>query len=123
MGTSSTARGNAAADAIVSGTTHVSLHTGDPGATGANEATGNGYARQSITMGAASGKTTSNTNAPTWTASGGNLGGGALTYYGLWDSVSGGNFLWGDTISGGGDTVSDGSTYTLPIGNLDVVMP
>ncbi|WP_017599194.1 phage tail fiber protein [Nocardiopsis lucentensis] len=35
--------------------THMSLHTSDPGATGANEATGGSYARKAITWGAASG--------------------------------------------------------------------
>ncbi|WP_043648081.1 phage tail fiber protein [Nocardia thailandica] len=71
------------------GTVWVSLHTGDPGSTGTAEASGGtpAYARKQST----------------WTSgSGGALTGsqvvidvpaGTYTYAGLWDAVSGGNFI------------------------------
>lgn len=70
----------------------VSLHTGDPGTTGANEATGGSpaYARQSVTMGApvngvsTSDQVTFNVPADTY------------THFGVWDSsgaFKGGNPL------------------------------
>lgn len=39
--------------------THISLHTGDPGTTGASEATGGGYARKTTTVTATGGTGTS----------------------------------------------------------------
>jgi hypothetical protein len=44
---------NAIADAEAARITHISLHTADPGTTGASEATGGSYARQAVTFNAA----------------------------------------------------------------------
>lgn len=79
-------------------TIYLSLHTAAPGLTGANEVTGNAYARVAIAFGAASGGAVSSsalvtTPAPTpsnW---------GTVTYFGLWDSLSGGNYLGGDQLT------------------------
>jgi hypothetical protein len=49
-----TAGKNAALNALAALITHVSLHTGDPGGTGASEVTGGAYARKSVTWAAAS---------------------------------------------------------------------
>lgn len=119
MGTSSTTAGNAGLDAVLNGVTHVSLHTSDPGTTGANEATGNGYARQAVTLSAASSKASTNSADVVWTASGGTLGGGTVSHYGLWDSVSGGNFRYGGPLAAS-RTVADTETLTIATGNLDV---
>lgn len=68
--------------------THASLHTGDPGTTGANEATGGGYARQELT----------------WTAGAADgvisaaqvefdVAAGTYTHVGLWTAATGGTFV------------------------------
>jgi len=68
----------------------VSLHTADPGETGANEVTGGSYGRQQVAFGAASSGTLSNsaqvdfTGMPTTT-----------TYaWGVWTASTGGTCLW-----------------------------
>jgi hypothetical protein len=49
---------------LVTGTTYeLSLHAGDPGGTGANEASGGSYARQAITFAASSGGSQASNNA------------------------------------------------------------
>ena len=45
-----------------------SLHTASPGNTGANEATGGSYVRQSVTFGAPSSGVKTSTNAQNWTS-------------------------------------------------------
>jgi len=71
-------------------TIYVSLHTGDPGDTGANELTAPSYARAAITFSAPSGGSISNAATVSWTA-GENWG--TITHFALWDSATGGNPL------------------------------
>jgi len=89
--------------------THVSLHTGDPGTTGAAEVTGGDYARVAVT----------------WDPTGGNLtitapaefdvaGGTTVSHYGLW---AGATFYGGDTLSAS-ETFANAGTYTLT--DLDI---
>jgi hypothetical protein len=57
--------------------------------------------------------------------SGGEDGWGIVTYLGVWDAVSGGNFLFqGEPIvnSGGYATVDLGDTYSIPAGTLQISM-
>ena len=73
----------------------VSLHTADPGDTGAGEVVGTPYARQSVTFVAAgSNPTIASNNAvvqfPTATNSW-----GTISYFGLWSAVTVGTFLGG----------------------------
>lgn len=102
-------------------TARVSLHTADPGLTGTSEVTagGNAYARQPVTFGAPAdgggGRRIANTGALTWT----NMPGVTVTYAGLWDSLSGGNFLYGDELTAQ-QVVNAGGTFEFPIGNLTV---
>lgn len=78
----------------------LSLHTADPGDTGASELTSgaNGYGRQTITWAAATTGTASNSAAATFgpcaTASW-----GAISGLGVWDATSGGNLLWGGVLA------------------------
>ncbi len=76
-------------------TTFVSLHTGDPGTTGANEVSGGTYARVAVTFGAQStisgGRRISvasqvSVNVPAGTT---------VTFVGVFDAVTGGNFIAG----------------------------
>jgi hypothetical protein len=78
----------------------LSLHTADPGDTGASELTSgaNGYGRQTATFSAATSGTASNSGAATFgpcaTASW-----GAISGLGIWDATSGGNLLWGGVLA------------------------
>jgi hypothetical protein len=81
-------------------TAYVSLHTADPGNTGASEVSGNGYARQGPVAFTASGNNPtvdSNTavvSFPTATATW-----GTVTNFGLWTAATAGTFLGGQTLS------------------------
>jgi hypothetical protein len=99
---------------------YISLHTGDPAQTGANEVTTTagsgwvGYARQSVTTGtsgtgagsgfgapAASGTLQQSQNGSTITfpASASNSGTVTVTYFGVWDALTSGNYLMGGALS------------------------
>jgi len=76
---------------------YVSLHTADPGTTGASEVTGSAYARQgSVTLTRTAG-TSKNSSAavtfPTVTTTP-----YTVTHFGLWDAASSGNFLIGGAL-------------------------
>ena len=106
---------NLAAPAI--STPYISLHTADPGETGASECTGGSYARQAGSFGAASGGAISTdadlqfTSMPACT----------VTHVGVWDAASGGNFLWGGALSAS-KTVNSGDTFEIASGDLDVTL-
>ncbi len=101
MGTS-TYLGNAIVNAIVNATSfslagnpYVSLHTGDPGITGANEVSGGSYARQQTGFNAAASKAGANTASITFSS----MPTATVTYVGLWDASTSGNFLGGGELS------------------------
>lgn len=64
----------------------ISLHSADPGDTGANELTGGSYIRQQVAFGAAASGTLSNTGAITWSVPAGNV-----VAWGVWDASTVGN--------------------------------
>lgn len=83
--------------ALVVAQAYMSLHSGDPGGTGANELSGNNYGRVAMSYGAAATKSASSdavTNSPT--ASG---DWAQATYGGLWTLPTGGSFIWGDQLT------------------------
>lgn len=98
----STYAGNLALDWLLSTATatrpttwYLSLHTADPGLTGANElltSVDADYVRKAITFAAASGLTKATDAGVTWTADA-----AATTYIvthvGIWDALTAGNFL------------------------------
>lgn len=102
-------------------TTRVSLHTDDPGLTGANEVTpgANSYERKAVTFGVPAtgggGRQIANTGALTWT----DMPGVTVTHVGLWDALETGNFLYGDALAAP-QVVNAGGTFEFPIGNLTV---
>jgi len=101
---------------------YVALYTVAPSDSGGGtEVSGNGYAREAVTFAAATspGGTTSNTNAVTFTASGGNWG--SITHIGIHDAVSGGNLLWHGAMTAS-KTVNDGDTLEFSIGNIDLTI-
>lgn len=101
-------------------TIYFSLHTADPGQTGASEVTTGagsgwvGYARQAVTTGtsgtgagavfaapSASGtlQQTTNGSAITFPASGATSGTVVTTYFGIWDALTAGNYLGGGALT------------------------
>lgn len=106
-----TALGNKILDHLRGGTAwtqpaglYLSAHTADPLLTGANEVTvagTNSYARQAITFGtAAASKSIANTVAATITMPS-TLGANTeVTWLGIWDAATGGNFLYKCPIGG-----------------------
>lgn len=105
---------------------YVSLHTADPGETGANELPGtNGYARVSVTNNATNfpaatgGAKANGTEIAGFAASGGPWS--AVTHFGLWDAVTAGNFLGGGALSAS-KTLTDGDTASFAVGDLDITL-
>lgn len=101
-------------------TPYVSLHTADPGETGASESTGGSYARQVATtkFGVASAGAVSNTAAISFT----NMPASTITHVGVWDAVTAGNFLWGGAITPSSKSVNAGDTVQIGVGNLDITL-
>jgi hypothetical protein len=104
---------------LVPGTTYyLSLHTADPGTTGANEVTGGSYARQPITYGAAASgsKASSGSHAsqafPGMPSESGNL------WTGVWTAATSGTFLWGDPTAGVTGPVAAGATVNFGSGQV-----
>jgi hypothetical protein len=91
----------------------ISLHTADPGATGANEATGGSYARQSAGYAAASGGACALSGTVSFTA----LASGTYTHMGLWDSTGTPKFLQGAAFASSA-TVSAGGTVNVTSATL-----
>jgi len=101
---------------------YVALYTAAPSDSGGGtQVSTGGYARQSVTFGAASspGGTTSNTNTVSFTASGASYG--TVTHIGIFDNVSGGNLLWHGSMTAS-KTVADGDTLEFSIGNIDLTL-
>lgn len=91
-------------------TVYVSLHNGDPGADGSNELTGGSYARQQVNHAGWNAAAVATEGSECTTISDltfSNLLANTITHVGIWDALSGGNFLQGgetiqDTVIGGG---------------------
>lgn len=109
---SSTAE-NQALDGLSGGTTnvlaYVSLHTGSPSTTGANETTGGSYARQSCSWNAASGGAKTNSSALTFSTAGTT----AITYVGTWSAATAGTYgigaALGSSVTAASITVAAGA--------------
>jgi hypothetical protein len=93
--------------------------TNDAG--GGTEVSGNGYARQAVTFAAATSVTgtTSNTNAPTFTAAGGNWG--VITHIAIHDALTGGNTLFHGAMTASKE-IDDGDSLQFAIGNIDITL-
>lgn len=100
-------------------TVYMGLFTVAPSdAGGGTEVSGNAYARQAVTFGAAASGSSSNTSAvnfPTATPAGWNQ----VTHWALFDASSGGNMLhWGALVQY--KTIAAGDSIDFPIGNVVV---
>jgi len=92
----------------------ISLHTADPGTTGASEVVGGSYARQSVTWGTAASGTKSNSADLVFQIP----AGVTITHVGGWD---------GTTFRGGGELAAPqpfatAGTYTIATGDLDATI-
>lgn len=103
-------------DALAAVAIFASLHTGDPGTTGASEATGGSpaYARKSITWNAASGGALDNNANPVF-----DVPAGTYSHFGLWSAPTAGTFYGGGTLSAT-EVFGAQGTYTLT--DVDVTM-
>ena len=75
-------------DGLGANITHLSLHTSDPALTGANEATGGTYARQSVTFSAAAAGKRASVGQQVFTG----VPAGSYSWLGYWGALSGGTF-------------------------------
>lgn len=109
---------NSAAPAVT--TPYVSLHTADPGETGASEVTGGSYARQSGGFGAAAAGAVANTANIDFTG----MPAVTVTHVGIWSSstaTASSNFVWGGALTAS-RSVGAGSTFRIATGDLDVTL-
>jgi len=105
------------ATSLAVASTKISLHSGDPGLDGANELTGNAYARQTGAWDAPNTGVTQNTSLITFpTATPGAWGN--VTHFGVWDAGS--NFIAGHALTVTPKAVGIGETAKFPIGSLVV---
>ncbi len=104
-------KGETAILAPLTSSAYVSLHTGDPGDTGASEVSGGGYARQPVTFTNAGNNPTVASNSavinfPTATA-----GWGTISYFGIWDAVTAGNFRGSGTMTAKNVNLNDTARF------------
>lgn len=90
--------------------TYVKLHTGDPGAAGANNAAAGSTTRNVVTFNSPSGNAIALTASPSQWTNGGSSE--TLTHVSVWDASSAGNFLWSAALSSSQAWVST-NTFTL----------
>lgn len=113
--------GNAAYTAPA--TVYISLHTADPGETGANETTGTSYARLAVTNNATNWPAASagaKANGTTFTfATPGSGGWGTVTHFGIWDAATTGNNLFGGALAVS-KVINQDDVVSFGIGDLDI---
>ena len=120
----STAHANAVLDALGGGTamhaqTWISLHTGDPGTTGATEATLGAYARVRVNQDGltapywndAATSAMTNNGAVTFPEGGGDA---VITHFGIWDANATGGFIRGGALDA---SFTYGATVTPEFAN------
>lgn len=96
---------------------YAKLYTGDPGATGANNAAVGSTTRVVLTWAAPSSNAVAlTTTFPVWTNGGTSE---TLTHIGVWDAVSAGNFLYSIALTSS-QAWASGNTFTLTSGSITV---
>ena len=99
-----------------------SLHTADPGDTGANEVTGGAYARQGpIAFTEAGNNPTVASNSALLTFPQATAAWGAIGYFGLWTATSGGTFQGSSALTAPGP-VNNGDTARFLAGSLTITV-
>jgi hypothetical protein len=112
------AANNAMLDHLAGLIVYVSLHSADPGATGADEIAGGSpaYARQPVTWNPATASNLDNDTEPVFDVPGGGV---TVTHGGLWDSQTAGTFYGGVTLDTP-ETFAAQGTYTFT--DIDVTL-
>jgi hypothetical protein len=110
----STAEANQALS--TTGWSYVSLHTGDPSTTGANEVTGGSYARVAVTWNSPSSGSVTQSNAlsinlPASTTA---------SYFGVWSASTSGTYYIGGALSPAITTGASAGVITIAAGSLSV---
>ena len=98
------------------GWVYLSLHTADPGTTGASEVTTGTYSRQLVTWGAASGGTVSNSAAVTVPLPASTT----ASYFGVFSASTAGTYYVGGALSPSVTTGGSAGSVTFAIGALTV---
>jgi len=100
---------------------YVGLHTGSPGDAddGANEISGNGYARQSASFAASSSGSCSTDATITFPAATGTWG--TISHVSLYDASSAGNLLFHGAVTTS-KTIESGDTFQISSGNLTITL-
>ena len=98
------------------GWSYVSLHTGDPSTTGANEVTGGTYSRVAVTWNSPSSGTVTQSNAlsinlPASTTA---------SYFGVWSASTSGTYYIGGALSPSITTGTSAGVITIAAGSLSV---
>lgn len=108
---------NVMLDALAAVATWVSLHTADPGTTGASEVAGGSpaYARKAGTWNPAASGNLDNSNAPVFDIPAGTT----ITHFGLWSAASAGTFYGGGALSASESYGAQG-VYTLSDADVTV---
>jgi hypothetical protein len=91
--------------------THASLHTADPGTTGASEVAGGSYTRQAITWQAAGSGSKTLVASVTFQIPPSTT----ITHAGTWNAASSGTFRGGGALSASESYSGTGGTYTLSL--------
>jgi hypothetical protein len=95
---------------------YASLHSADPGDTGANELSGGSpaYARKAITWNAAAAGSMDDSNVPVFDVAAGST----VLYVGLWSALTSGTFYGATLVTQ--ETYGGQGTYTLTDMDLDL---
>lgn len=114
---------NSAVNGLASASAFLSLHSGDPGTTGANEITGGtpAYARKAATWGTASSGSRSLSAAVQFDVAAGTQ----VSHFGVWTTATGGAFQGGDALRDASnnavvETFGGQGTYTLTTATLTI---
>lgn len=101
-------------------TVYVSLHTADPGTTGANEISGNAYARQGpVAFTNAGNEPTIASNSAIVTYPAATAAWGTITHFGDWDAATGGNFRGSGAVATP-KAVNSGDTARFAAGAITI---
>lgn len=112
-----TAPANSALDTLLAAHTWIKLHVGAPGANGTSNPATETTRKQAAWAAAANGAS-SNTGALSWT----NVAGAEdYTHWSAWTASTAGSFGLSGVITA--NAVAAGDTFTIAVGDLDVVQP
>ena len=112
--------GEAAVLTPLATTAYVSLHTADPGNTGASEVTGGAYARQGpITFTSAGSNPTVASNSAILTYPAATAAWGTIGFFGIWTAASGGTFQGSGALTTP-KAVNSGDTARFAAGALTI---